>query len=53
MHEDEIGGFELVREEVPFHDDCGHYHAATMPCPNPRTCTSTLCCVPAGDPEAE
>lgn len=39
--------FELVREEVPFHD-CGHYHAATLPCPTDRTCTSQLCCVLGG-----
>lgn len=49
-HED--GGFELVREEVPFHT-CGHYHWPAQSCPNPRTCTSTLCCVLAGDPEDE
>jgi hypothetical protein len=40
--------FELVREEVPFHDDCGHYHVATASCPTDRTCTSELCCVFGG-----
>jgi hypothetical protein len=42
---DKADGFDLVREEIPYHD-CGHYHAATMPCPDPRTCASELCCVP-------
>jgi hypothetical protein len=47
MFNDDIQ-FELVREEeVPYHE-CGHYHATTLPCPEPRTCTSKLCCVAAG-----
>lgn len=48
----EHGGFELVREEVPFHD-CGHYHVPTMPCPTSRTCASELCCVLGGDADAD
>lgn len=51
MFNDDIQ-FELVREEVPYHE-CGHYHAATLPCPEPRACTSQLCCVAAGNLEED
>lgn len=44
---EEEGGFELVRESIPFHD-CGHYHRVNEECPTPRTCTSELCCVFGG-----
>lgn len=47
---DDVGGFELVREEVPYHE-CGHYHWPGYDCPTARTCTSELCCVFGGAPD--
>lgn len=40
--------FELVREVIPYCDECHHYHAATMPHPTDETCASELCCVFGG-----